>query len=60
MTTEPLAFGVTEAARLLSVGKTSIYGLIHDGRLTPVKVRGRTLLLRSELDRFVNDLAKAA
>jgi hypothetical protein len=42
-----------EAARIRSVSEQAIADLIHRGRLTTVKVAGRTLVLRSEIESFV-------
>jgi hypothetical protein len=42
-----------EAARIRSVSQQAIANLIKRGRLTPVKVAGRILVLRSEVEAFV-------
>ena len=36
---EPIATSVSDAAKALSVGRTSIYVLIREGRLETVKLR---------------------
>ncbi|HXC95399.1 MAG TPA: helix-turn-helix domain-containing protein [Edaphobacter sp.] len=41
-----------EAARFRGVSKQAIANLIQRGRLTTVKIAGRTLLLRSEVETF--------
>lgn len=41
---EPIATSVKEAATALSLGRTSIYALIKDGRLQTVKLGRRTLI----------------
>jgi predicted DNA-binding protein (UPF0251 family) len=42
-----------EAARIRRVSEQAIADLIRRGRLTTVKVAGRTLVLRSEIESFV-------
>ena len=42
-----------EAARLRGVSKQAIAALIQRGRLTPVEVGGRIVVLRSEIEGFV-------
>lgn len=41
---EPIATSVNDAAKALSLGRTSIYALIKDGRLQTVKLGRRTLI----------------
>lgn len=50
---EPLATSVKEAARALSLGRTSIYALIKEGRLETVKLGRRTLIRVESLRRLV-------
>lgn len=47
--TERLAFGVDDAAKVMSVGKSTIWRWVHDGKLKTVKLGGRTLIPRTEL-----------
>jgi hypothetical protein len=42
-----------EAARIRRVSNQAIADLIRRGRLTTVKVAGKTLVLRSEIESFV-------
>ena len=53
----PLLVTVPEAARLLAVGRTSLYQLIWDGELTPVRIGRSMRLTMAELERFVNERA---
>ena len=55
----PLAHRVTDAARLLGIGKTSIYALFKSGALRPIRIGGRTLVPASELHRLIAE-AEAA
>ena len=43
---EPLAYRVNEFCRVVGLGRTSVYGLIGDGTLPSVKIRGRRLIPR--------------
>ena len=47
---EQLAYSINETAKALSLGRTSIYALISDGRLEAFKL-GRRTLVRAELIR---------
>lgn len=54
---ERLAYSVNETARLLSLGRTSIYALIADGRLETFKLGRRTLIRGESIRRLVEDKA---
>ncbi|WP_419751020.1 helix-turn-helix domain-containing protein [Geodermatophilus sp. CPCC 206100] len=45
-----------EAARVLRVGRTTIYGLIKAGELQPIHIGRSCRLPRAELERYVNRL----
>jgi excisionase family DNA binding protein len=47
-----LAYSVDEACRLLSIGRTSLYELAKRDELRLIKIAGRTLVPRSELERL--------
>jgi excisionase family DNA binding protein len=44
---EPLALSINDTARTLGLGRTSIYGMIADGRLDAFRL-GRRRLVRME------------
>lgn len=44
---EPLAFSINDTAKALSLGRTSIYAMIGDGRLEAFKL-GRRRLVKAE------------
>jgi excisionase family DNA binding protein len=50
---EPLALSINDAARALSLGRTSIYAMIADGRLEAFKLGRRTLVRVDSLRRIV-------
>jgi excisionase family DNA binding protein len=50
----PLTVSVREACRLSGLGRTKIYELISDGRLTPVKIDRRTLIPFDDLAKLVS------
>lgn len=52
-----LAYGVSEAADALSVGKSTIWRWIHEGRVKSLKLGGRTLIRREELMRLMDEAA---
>ena len=49
-----LAYSIREACAVLSLGKTTIFSLIKDGKIRAVRIGGRTLIpaesLRALLD----------
>lgn len=50
---EPLAYRVKDAARLLGMGKSKLFELIADGRLPARKIGSATLILRTDLIAFL-------
>lgn len=53
--TTPVANSITEAAKRLGVGRTTIYELIGSRELRTFKIGQRTLIPESEMQRFVAD-----
>jgi len=54
------ALSLTEAAKLLSIHKQSLYNLRKQGKIKAVMVsERRTVILRSELDRYLKSLQSA-
>jgi len=51
---EPLVLSVNDAAKALSLGRTSIYALIADGRLEVLKLGRRTLIRMESVRRIVD------
>ena len=50
---EPLALSVNDTAKALSLGRTSIYAMIADGRLDAFKLGRRTLIRTESIRRLV-------
>ena len=48
-----LAYSINETARTLSLGRTSIYAMIADGRLVAFKLGRRTLIKADSIRRLV-------
>lgn len=48
-----LAYSINETARTLSLGRTSIYAMIADGRLDAFKLGRRTLIPAESIKRLV-------
>jgi len=55
----PLALSVREAARLIGIGPTKIYELFASGEIVPRKIGRRSVVLRADLERFLNNLPTA-
>ncbi len=50
---ERLAYSINETARTLSLGRTSVYAMIADGRLEAFKLGRRTLVKAASVRRLV-------
>lgn len=50
---EKLAYSINDTARALSLGRTSIYAMIADGRLEAFKLGSRTLIRAESIKRLV-------
>jgi excisionase family DNA binding protein len=50
---EPIVTSVNGAAKALSLGRTSIYALIKEGRLETVKMGRRTLVKTDSIRRLI-------
>lgn len=48
-----LAYSINDTARTLSLGRTSIYAMIADGRLEAFKLGRRTLIRAESIQRLV-------
>lgn len=51
-----LAFSVNEFSEIFGVSRSVTYKLIKEGKLNPSKILGRTVITRSEVDRFAASL----
>ena len=49
-----------EAARLIGIGYATLYRWIKAGKLIPIRIAGRTLIPKSEIDRLKNKKAAQA
>ncbi|MBU6394096.1 MAG: helix-turn-helix domain-containing protein [Sphingomonadales bacterium] len=52
---EQLTVSVSAAAKVLGLGRTSIYALIKQNRIETIKIGRRTLLTTSSLRRLINE-----
>ena len=52
---EPIATSVNDAAKALSLGRTSIYALIKEGKLETVKLGRRTLIKTASIRRLIGE-----
>jgi excisionase family DNA binding protein len=57
---EPIAISVADTIKALSLGRTKIYELINDGRLTTFKVGRRTLVKVDSIHALANIREQAA
>ncbi len=54
---ERLAYSINETAKALSLGRTSIYAMIADGRLDAFKLGRRTLIRAESIRRLIEGQA---
>ncbi|WP_082549602.1 helix-turn-helix domain-containing protein [Mesorhizobium sp. Root552] len=54
-----LAVSIPQAATMIGISRSSLYLLFQDGSLTPRKSGKRTLILVSDLERYVSNLPSA-
>ena len=52
----PLLHSIISAAKILGIGRSSLYALIAERKVHPVKIGRRTLIPQHELERFVAEL----
>jgi excisionase family DNA binding protein len=50
---ETSALSIAQTARLLGIGRSTLYCIIKDGHLPVRKLGKRTLILRVDLERFI-------
>lgn len=55
-----LLHSVSDAARMLGIGRTLFYQLVGEGKLRTVKLGGKTMVADAEIRRFVDELVKEA
>jgi excisionase family DNA binding protein len=53
-TVERQGYNVSESARIVGVGRTTMHKMIREGRIRPVKIGTRTVIPKSEIDRLLN------
>lgn len=51
-----IALTISDAVAYSGIGRSSLYKLFSEGKIVPRKVGKRTLILKAELDAFVNSL----
>ncbi len=51
---EQLAYSINDTAKTLSLGRTSVYALIGDGRLEAFKLGRRTLVKADSIRRLID------
>lgn len=49
---EPVAISINATARALSIGRSTVYKLIHSGELEALKIGTRTLVTTASLARL--------
>lgn len=52
-----MTYSVNEVVNMLGLGRTTVYRLIEEGRLSRVKVGTRTLILATDVDALLQPQA---
>ena len=52
----PLLHSIQASTRILGIGRSSLYGLITEGKIYTVKIGRRTLIPDHEIRRYVESL----
>jgi excisionase family DNA binding protein len=55
-TSDRAAFSIAEVIARTGLGRDTVYGLIRDGQLVARKVGRRTLVVNSDLEKFLTSL----
>lgn len=55
-----LSVTIPEAVELTGIGRSTLYKLFSEGKLTPRKSGKRTLVLMSDLEAFIKNLPAAS
>ncbi len=50
---EILTYRINDACRALSLGRSTLYKLINEGKLKSITIAGRTLIPRGEIERLI-------
>jgi excisionase family DNA binding protein len=58
-TPERMAYRVSEAAEVLAISRSRFYELVAEGRIRTLKEGARTLVRRTELERYLDGLEAA-
>lgn len=53
---ERMAYRINEAAEVLALSRSRFYELVAEGRIRTLKEGARTLVRRSELERYLDEL----
>lgn len=56
----PLAHPISDAARMLGIGRTKLYELVDEGALRTIRLGSRRLVPDSELRRLIDERLQAA
>ncbi|MBT3990522.1 MAG: helix-turn-helix domain-containing protein [Rhodospirillaceae bacterium] len=58
LTTQPLAYRISDACKIAGVGRSLLYQAIRDGSLQAKKYGRRTLILHGDLESWLSTLPK--
>lgn len=53
-----LAWSIPEVELALGISRSTVYNMVHDGRLRTIKLRGRTLIPDTEMQRLMSEAGR--
>lgn len=59
LSVERAVFGAQDAARYLSISRAGFWRLLRDGKIQKVRIGGRTLVRRVDLDAYIDRCVEA-
>lgn len=57
---DPLAVSVCVAADMISVGRTTMFGLVRDGSIPSIKIGSRRIICVADLKEYLQQLGSAS
>lgn len=53
-----MTYSINEFCAIFGISRSTFYGLVKTGGVRPGKILGKTVVTRSEIDRFASSLEK--
>lgn len=53
---EQIAYTINDTAHLIGVSRATLYRMLKAGSIKAKKIRGRTIILKSDIDEYMSNL----